>query len=533
MANQFSKYNSEYVLKNFFKDRDTYNFKHGLEVGLSSNMGQNSTGNAIMNLDEDPTIFGFDIVILNGSSLFNDMESFFQFGEDNNITDIIGRTEIYNDFIKQFSKFFNVDDSIFPEFKLDGKFNSFKSHYLNGILGLSKLIHSNGVGGKNLAKTDKKEMTDFGTDKLTVKLSEDVGVNGGYLAATYRNFIYSKKNGRQVIPENLLRFDMAIIVSEIRNFNKVSNAYAKVSVETDSIKQLKDNVSRYIFTLYDCQFDFNDYSFEDEISQAGFGESAPDVSKGLSFDIYYKYVGFEMEKMDFHVGTREENGLLDQVKYINDQRDALTTNQLRPDSELSITTGARNSNKFPVRPMDVKYQMSTKYNTEDSKSYEFDFPMIKAQNVVSEIELRNRNLKVRNNESFFRSGVNRFIDDANQRTQRFFIQARSKLISDLAAKVRDSTGLRNIAYPTNVYENSTLGQVLLGQVSSFANITLNSTLGTGAGYLTKFLSNKESIAFNGINDTAERLKGYEPIPRGSFATNQGDSSIPNIYRNKL
>ena len=29
-GNNFQKYNSQGILKNFFKDRDTYNFKYGL-----------------------------------------------------------------------------------------------------------------------------------------------------------------------------------------------------------------------------------------------------------------------------------------------------------------------------------------------------------------------------------------------------------------------------------------------------------------------------------------------------------------------
>ena len=36
-----------------------------------------------------------------------------------------------------------------------------------------------------------KQMADFGKDKITVQLTEDIGINAGYLAALYRTYFFS------------------------------------------------------------------------------------------------------------------------------------------------------------------------------------------------------------------------------------------------------------------------------------------------------------------------------------------------------
>jgi hypothetical protein len=556
MANNFQRFNTDYVLRDYFKDIKTYNFKYGLEYGLSSNLGLNSTGHGLMNLDEDPTVLGFDVVILNESPLFNQIDSFLDFGEQRNIKDIQYRSEIYQDFISQFSKFFNVDDRNRGDFKIDGRFNSFKSHYLEKVTGLDKVINSIGVGGKGISKGDKNQFAEFGTDKLTFTLTEDVGLNAGYLSALYRNLMYSKRSGRQVIPENLMRFDMVVILSEIRNFNRVANSYSKIVKETKNfnfedpklilgsespsdvttrsvetinkgIKIFNDNINRYIFTLYDCQLDFNNYSFDNDIDQAGLGVSLPGFSKGLSFDVFYKYVGFEMEKFNFHPSAKDGN-LLDIPKFVNDIKINPTSFQINPDTESGIDTS---QDKFPNRTYDLRYQMNTTQNSEGAKAYEFDFPMLSAKYARNDIDLRNRNLETASNQGAFRQGLNTIIDRANQGLQQRFIEARSQLISDLASKVREATGFRNISSPTNVYQGTGVGQFILNQVRDFANLGISTAIGTGAGFLNNLSKGAENSIFDAANNGANKLKGFENRDNSNpFTGNNGRNNIPNVYR---
>ena len=530
-GNGFHKYNAEYILKDYFKDTDTFNFKYGLEFGLNSNLNNNSTRNSLMNLDEDPTILGFDIVILDKAPLFNEIDTFFDFADNNKINQVSNKRNLYNDFVSQFAKFFNVDDRSRGEFKVDNRFNSFKTHYLNGVEGLDKLVHYTGIGDER-----GRQMTDFGKDKLTFSLSEDVGFNSGYLAAAYRNMIYTKKDGRQVIPENLLRFDMVIIMSEIRNFNRVSNAAAEANKDSnvDTIAIFNDNINRYIYTLYDCQLDFNNYSFENSMKQGGFGESAPGVSNGITFDVIYKYVGFEMEKFNFHPGSTDPNQIIiDEGKYINNQRKDPTTFQVNPDpgSEINQKTNATSADKFPNRNIDLRYQMNNLNNSVDIKDYQFEFPMLNPKYSRNVIDLRDKNTTIIENQTAFKTGLNRIIDRTNQELQRKFVVARSKLISGLAAKVRESTGLRNISAPTNIYQGSNIGQFILGKVGDFANLSLSTALDAGTGYLNKLARGGENSIFDSANNGATKLKGLESsTDLGNRLSEDSVENIPNVYR---
>lgn len=526
-GNGFHKYNTEYVLKDYFKDVDTFNFKYGLEFGLNSNLNRNSTQNSLMNLDEDPTILGFDVVILDKAPLFNEIEPFFDFADNNTIEQVSNKRIIYDDFIAQFSKFFNVDDRVRGEFKVDNRFNSFKTHYLNNVDGLDKLIHHTGIGNER-----GRQMTDFGTDKLTFNLSEDVGLNSGYLSALYRNLIYAKRDGRQIIPENLLRFDMVIILSEIRNFNRVSNAMVNAGTG-DAVQIFNDNINRYIFTLYECQLDFNKYSFSDNIKQGGFGAGAPDISEGISFDVFYKYVGFEMEKFNFHPGDiNPDSPIIDNQKYINDQRSNPTTFQYNSNKDSSINrdTEASTFDKFPKRVIDLRYHMNNLNNSVEGREYEFDFPMLNPNYSRSLMDARDRNELNEQSQSTMKRGVNRIVEKANQELQTKFVVARSKLISNLAAKVREQTGIRNISAPRNVYSGTNIGQYVMGKVGDFANLALGTALGKGTSYLSGKSKGVENSIFDAANKKVDKMKGTDkPTDMGNRYSSDNEN-IPNVYR---
>ena len=521
----YHKYQTQHVLRDYFKDRDTFNFKYGMEVGLNSNLNGKSTDHSLLNLDEDPTIFGFDLVVLDKSPLFNEIDEFMEFGASNGIKDVSNRKETYNDFITQFAKFFNVDDRNKENFKSNDGFNSFKTHYLHGIKGLETLIHHTGMGYEG-----GKQMADFGKDKVTIQLTEDIGINAGYLSALYRTLVYSKINGRMVIPENLLRFDLAIIISEVRNMNRVSNAVAEsIKGGYELIPILNDNVNRYVFTLYDCQFNFNTFSFNSEISQGGHGGDMDGVSNGIEFDLYFKYVGMEMEKFDFRPDQK------DIAKYINDSKINPNSHQVNPDpgSELNQDKGinALNADKHPNRPLDRKFQMNTKGNSElVDRSYEFDFPMMNSNYVKSNIDARNKNIEIQSNESSFRGGLNNIIDGINEKLQTKFTEFRSQLLSGLVSKIRTTTGIRNIPAPVNVYASTNLGQFALDQLHNFVNLGVGEVLSTGYGFMGNLAQGMENSVFDIANRGANFLKGHENIPATTRDILSGD--IPNVYKDK-
>src|SRR5690606_9290350 len=119
----------------------------------------------------------------------------FTFANNNGIKELQSREQVYQDFVEQFSKFFNRTDSVY---------NNFKGHYIKSIENLGDLVNkASGIF------SEKKQFTNYGKDSESIKLTmyEDNYLNTGYLAMLYNTMVYSKLNGKQLIPENLLRFD--------------------------------------------------------------------------------------------------------------------------------------------------------------------------------------------------------------------------------------------------------------------------------------------------------------------------------------
>ena len=275
--------------------------------------------------NNDPVTYGFQIVIdavssplLNGS-----VEEFIS--QFSYISEIASKAIVIDDFKRQFIKIFKTKGSINiagdtryddqnvlikkqrngqamvsstsglladyaaagsgPGNKLyrSGK-KAYMSYYLQKIDGLSKLIES------NLPDT-KKYIADYGKDIIKLTFLEDVSSTMGALAHLYKLLYWSKPNGKNLIPENLLRFNCEIIVSECRNFNRVR----KAANTTGDLEIIKDNVSRYIYSLRECQFYFNTMPHEDAIDMGniktyGDGQGAFEVT----FD--YKYSTSKFEK---------------------------------------------------------------------------------------------------------------------------------------------------------------------------------------------------------------------------------------------
>lgn len=527
--NNYLRYKTD-IIKSIFGDRDTFNFKYGLEYALNGNLQNQNTSNSnvSLNMDEDPTILGFDLVILDDSALFNQMENFFDFTSEQGYQDIIYRRELYEDFKKSFGKFFNTIDNDSNNFRVGNEYAAFKTHYLNSIEGLNDLIKSTKIGN-----TDDRQFTNYGVDKLTFTLSEDVGLNSGYLSALYRNLIYSKKNGRQLIPENLLRFDCVVIVSEIRNFVRISNSLSQVFagnqnpalVEEDILKLFKDNISRYIYTLYDCQFDFNTYSHGNNLNIGGFGGGAPEISDGLTFDMYYKYAGFEMEKFEFSPDI-ERIG----VKYLNDSKMKPDSYQANPNEESSLNAaqGQNPFDKFPERLYDLRYR-SLK-GDEDLRIVEQDFPMISKKWARMDTIQRQRNQEAIDTQTGLRRGLNRLISNINRATQAEFATTRAGLIAGLTQQIRRVSQLRNINAPTNVYYSGNFGQVVLDNLKSFGNIGLSSALGTAANFLNSKSRGLEDSVFDISNRGIDSLRGIDTNNPFERFTDDSPSSIPNVYR---
>lgn len=220
---------------------------------------------------EDPTYLGFTIEIDDTSALFTDVLPFLE-NKGINRSELKARIPVYNEFITRIKQIFNSQESIRNDFD---KSVFIKQHYINSVNGLDNLT---------------KKFNVWKEDILTFELHEDIGLFSSYLSYLYNNLTWSYENGRELIPENLLKFNLYIKISEIRNLTSIGLANSKDQRDQQIFNALKNNVTAITYKLYDCQFDFmNAKPFEDEISQSGIDATPPGHSV-LTLDMYYKSV---------------------------------------------------------------------------------------------------------------------------------------------------------------------------------------------------------------------------------------------------
>ena len=292
-----------------FNDSGTDYFKHGLQILNNLTPIENPIdGRSDLRLsqfkntpfeNQDPIILGFEIVIDGISSpLLNGSVADF-LNNYNMISEIRSKIPVYEDFKQQFIKFFKTVGSITinneqvnlsktrtgyansdsPKSLFQGGRQAYMSHYLKKVDGLNLLTESN-------TAEKKKYLTAYRTDVIKLDFSEDVSMSLGTLAQLYKLMYWSKPNGKSLVPENLLRFNCDIIVSEVRNFNRVKKA-----IGTGDLEVIKDNLSRYVYSLKECQFYFNSMPHPTgiDLSEA---PKTHDVTT-LEFDFKYSTVKFE------------------------------------------------------------------------------------------------------------------------------------------------------------------------------------------------------------------------------------------------
>jgi len=301
-----------------FGDGRTDYFRNSLQViGDGKNVSNltpienPSTGASTLRLDhfketpwenEDPPMFGFDIIFDSYSSpLLNGSLSDFILNYSN-VSEILSKKQIYEEFKNQFQKFFRINgemkvdptqiamtslysnvaaaDSSSPLFNPHKK--NYLGHYLKKISGLDFLIEQN--------KGDTIKYTpDYKKDFITLDFREDVSMNLGTLAHLYKTLYWSKPNGKMLIPENLLRFNCIIIVSECRNFQRV-----KMGIKNPkNLNIIKDNLSRYVYTLRECQFYFDKMPLPNEIDM---GDQGPQMFENYSLNFDFKYSSVKLER---------------------------------------------------------------------------------------------------------------------------------------------------------------------------------------------------------------------------------------------
>ena len=291
-----------------FNDNSTDYFKHGLQILNNLTPIENpENGESTLRLGQfnstpiensDPVMFGFEIIIddissplLNGSvnDFLNNYAGIYEIGS---------KIQVYEDFKQQFIKFFKTKSSVKVNLEQEGiSFSdsisaaseiskslrqngkkAYMSYYLKKVSGLSNLAESN-------TSDVKKYLADYRKDVITLEFNEDVSLSIGALSHLYKLLYWSKPNGKGLVPENLLRFNCDIIVSECRNFNRVVKG-----IEGGNIDIIKDNVSRYVYSLRECQFFFSKMPHSDDIDMSNISIFE---THNITFDYKYSTVKYE------------------------------------------------------------------------------------------------------------------------------------------------------------------------------------------------------------------------------------------------
>lgn len=296
--------------------RETWDgYEEGVPSRLAQVLGDTDGTKGTPYENTDPVMFGFEIIIdlINSPLLNGSVEDFI--ASFPYVNEIATRRKVMGDFRQQFLKIFKTKgtfrvgpDKPTASIKTSNYANTdngskmfssgkpaYMSYYLKKIQGLEKLIEAN-VPDKN------KALIEYRKDLLKLTFTEDVSLDMGTLAYLYKLLYWSKPNGKNIVPENLLRFNCDIVISEMRHFNRV-----RKGVTNGDLEVVKDNLSRYVYTLNECQFWFDQPAHESEI----------DLGNPKTFDDFVVTLDYKYATTKFERWTPDGAGFGKYVSYNN------------------------------------------------------------------------------------------------------------------------------------------------------------------------------------------------------------------------
>ena len=296
--------------------RETWDgYEEGVPSRLAQVLGDTDGTKGTPYENTDPVMFGFEIIVdlVNSPLLNGSVEDFI--ASFPYVNEIATRRKVMGDFRQQFIKIFKTrgtfrvgPDKPTASIKTSNYANTdsgskmfssgkpaYMSYYLKKIQGLEKLIEAN-TPDKN------KSLVEYRKDLLKLTFTEDVSLDMGTLAYLYKLLYWSKPNSKNIVPENLLRFNCDIVISEMRHFNRV-----RKGVTNGDLEVVKDNLSRYVYTLNECQFWFDQPAHDAEV----------DLSNPKTFDDFVVTLDYKYATTKFERWTPDGAGFGKYVSYNN------------------------------------------------------------------------------------------------------------------------------------------------------------------------------------------------------------------------
>lgn len=414
---------------------------------------------------EDPTLLGYTFEIDdNNSPLLADASEPYSamafIDKYQGMPEIAARRTMLEEFQKQIKMFFRSQES--TKIK-ESDYPYVKSHYINSVSGMDKLA---------------KKFIEYGEDLLTINMHEDVTMHSQYLAQLYNNIAYSYLNGKTLIPENLLRFNLTIKISEIRNFKTVAKEILSASDTEKKSFVVNVNSSQLVYTLYDCNFMFFDsQNHGNEISMAGVDASTV-KAKELELSIKFKYVN------RFFKST-----FLEDLSNSTNSRIVINDGEIDPTSTLD--SGAYFGDKTEIAPPTIQTP-DTSQQTRDKNNYlagnTFDtnkqgdkatsgyLDKIKA-GIKTEAANKLTTIK-QNGLNALNTLKNSAISELNKEKNKYLAELRNKrgeLVNSLIGKIKTQLGVQEV-YPKNVYYGYNPSTDFKGKLSTALGGDISKTL---------------------------------------------------------
>jgi hypothetical protein len=423
--------------------------------------------------NEDPVYYGFEIEIdsLNSPLINGQAKSFLQ-SIGSNYEALSSKSEILDSFIYELSRFFTFNSTQ----PLDGLSSIFstqlpKKHYLKKVDGLDKLIEANPVNGQNAFVKYKGD---------TIKLSfyEDTNLSTGALASLYKLLYWDRLRGKNLIPENLLRFDCRIVISEARNIARIRQA---IGSPEPNLQVIKENVSRYVYNIYECQFNFPKMTHPGSIDLS----STPAYSGEWDIEMSFKFSGMKFERFVFNDGRASSGG----YKTLNNLSPSPTKVTPIEANDADIS-GSGILPKISDTEFIILEDIIDGYNSFQTSEEEGVGQTISTEDEPSEDilgDLKKNTLKARFKEAVKGAGDNlvKNLKKAALSEAQRQINNKFRLLNNTIDSVRNKFGVGRMSPPTNVYEGAQPGTFFFDVKNSlrqFAGETLTGTIfGNGGG----------------------------------------------------